>query len=49
MIGSKIANKIRKVSKNLETVTNENDKEIHTERYMSSEKRQEIIDDLGVK
>ena len=49
MIGSKIANKIRKVSKNLETVTNENDKEILTERYMSSEKRQEIIDVLGVK
>ena len=49
MIGSKIANKIRKVSKNLETVTTENDKEILTERYMSSEKRQEIIDDLGVK
>ena len=27
LIGNKIANKITKVSKNLETVTNENDKE----------------------
>ena len=54
MIANKIANKITKVSKNsqqnnLETVTNENDKEILKERNMSSEKRQEIIDNLRLK
>ena len=43
--------KITKVSKNLhqnnsETVTNENDKEIPKERYMSPEERQNIIDNL---
>ena len=51
MIDNKIANEITKVSKNssennLETIIKENDKEIPTERYMSPEKRQEIIDDL---
>ena len=56
MIGNKIADKIRKVSKtspqnSLKTVTNEtesieHDKEIPKERYISPEKRQEIIDDL---
>ena len=40
--------KVKKVSKNshqnkLETITNENDKEIPKERYISSEERQEII------
>ena len=54
MIGNKIASKITKVSKNsqqnnLETVTNENDKKIPKERYMSPEKMQEIIDDLRLK
>ena len=49
--GNKIANKITKVSKNsqqnnLETVINDNDKEMPKERYMSPEKRQDIIDDL---
>ena len=34
---------------NLETITNENDKEIPKERYMSPEKRQETIDDLRLK
>ena len=38
-----------KVSKNLETITIENDKEIPKERYMSPEKRQEVIDDLRLK
>ena len=54
MIGNKIANRITKVSKNSqqnnsETVTNENDKEIPKERYISPEKRQEIIDALRLK
>ena len=51
LIGNKIANKITMVSKNLqqnnpETVTNEHDKETPKERYISPEKRQEIIDEL---
>ena len=50
-ISKKIAVKITKVSKNsqqsnLETVTNEHDKEIPKERYISPEHRQKIIDDL---
>ena len=32
-----------------ETVTNEHDKEIRKERFISSEKRQEIIDELRLK
>ena len=44
MIGNKIADKITKVLKNAqqnnpETVTNENDKEIHKERYISPQER----------
>ena len=43
LIGNKIADKITKVSRNSQqnnskTVTNENDKEIHKERYISPEK-----------
>ena len=38
-----------KVSKNLETDTNENDKERPTERYMSPKKRLEITDDLRLR
>ena len=34
---------------NSETVTNEHDKEIPKERYISTEERQEIIDDLRIK
>ena len=54
MIANKIADRITKVSKdsqqnNSETVTNEHDKEIPKERYLSPEKRQEIIDDLRFK
>ena len=44
LIGNKTANKITKASKNLqqnnlETVTNQNNKEIPKERYMSTEKK----------
>ena len=51
LIGNKIANRITKVSKNIqqnnsETVTNANDTEIPKERYISPEERQKIIDDL---
>ena len=51
LIGNKIADRIRKVSKksqqnNSEKVTNEHDKEMPKERYISPEKRQEIINDL---
>ena len=47
-------NKIIKVSKNSpqnksKTVTNEHDKEILEERYVSSEERQEIFDELRLK
>ena len=50
-IGVKIANRITKVSKNSqqnnsETVTNECDKKIHKERYISPEEILKIIDDL---
>ena len=52
--GNKIANEIRKVLKNsqqnnLEIVINDNDKEMPKERYMSPEKRQDIIDGLRLK
>ena len=51
LIGNKIANKITKILKtsqqnNSETITNEHDKEIPKERYISPEQRQKIIDDL---
>ena len=54
MTGNKIAKRITKVSKNsqqnnLETVPNENDKEISKQRYISPEERQEIIDQLRSK
>ena len=53
MIGNKIANKMLKVSKysqqnNSETVTNENDKGIPKERYISPEERQEINDEINI-
>ena len=40
--------KFHKIHKknNSETVTNENDKEILKEKYVSTEERQKIIDDL---
>ena len=49
--GSQIADRITKFSKtspqnNLETVTNEHDKEVPKERYITSEEREKIIDDL---
>ena len=51
LIVIKIANRISKVSKNLqqnksETVTNEDDKEMPKERYVSPEERQKNIDNL---
>ena len=51
LIGNKIANRITKVSRsspqnNSEKVTNEHDKEIPKETYISQEERQKIIDDL---
>ena len=51
MIVNKIDDNIKNVSRylqknNSETVTNENDNDIPQERYLSPEKRQEIIDDL---
>ena len=49
----KFENKITGASKhshknNSEAVTNENDKETPTERYISSEGRQNIIDNLNI-
>ena len=54
LIGNEIAIKITGVSQNLqqnnsETVTNEHDKQIPQERYISPEKRQEIIDELRLR
>ena len=54
MIGNKIANKITGFPNNQQqnksdTVTNEYDKEIPQERFMSLEERQEIIDQLRLK
>ena len=51
LLGNKIAESFTKISKNLqqnnsEAVTNEHDKEIPKERYMSPEERQKTIDDL---
>ena len=46
MIDNKTSNKITGFSKSSETVTNENDKEIPKERYISPEERQKIIDNL---
>ena len=54
LVGNEIANRITKVSKDsqqnkLETVTNENDKEIPKKRYISPEERQDVIDELRLK
>ena len=51
MIRKKIANRVTNVSRrslqnNSETITNEHDKEIPKERYISPEERHKIIDDL---
>ena len=51
MIDNNIANRITKVSQNSqqnisETVTNENDKKIPKERYMSPGEKQKNIDDM---
>ena len=51
LIGNKMLIKASKSSQqnNSETITNEHDKEIPKERYVSPEKRQQIIDELRVK
>ena len=49
LIENKIANRITKVSKYSETVTNEDDKEIPKERHVSLEERQNVTDELGLK
>ena len=54
LICNNIANRITKVLKNSqqnisETVSNEHDKEIPKERYVSPEESQEIIDELTLK
>ena len=51
MIGKKITEKVTEISKTLqqnnsETITNEHDKEISKERYISPEDGQKVIDDL---
>ena len=51
MIGNKIADKVSKVSKTLpqnnsETITNEHDKELLKERYISPEEREEIVHEV---
>ena len=43
LIGNEIANRITKVSKNSETITNENDQEITMERSISPEERQKVL------
>ena len=53
-IGNKIDNRVTKVSKNSKqnnskTVTNDHDKEISKERYISPKEIQEIIDELRLK
>ena len=54
LVANSYNDKIIEVSKNSqpnnsEAVTNENDEQIPKERYISPEKRQEIIDDLRLK
>ena len=49
LISKKIANKITRVSKNSEIVTDEHNKEIPKERYVSPEERQQIIYELRLK
>ena len=53
LFDNKIANRITNASKSFQrnnsaTPTNEHDKEIPKERYISSVENQEIIDDLGL-
>ena len=43
LIGDKNANKITKISKYLETVTNENDKEIPKGKYMTPKKEKSLL------
>ena len=53
LIGTEIADQIIKISRNSrefnsETVTNEHDKKIPKERYISPEETQQIIDELRI-
>ena len=43
LIDDKNANKITKISKDLETVTNENDKEIPKGKYMTPKKGKSLL------
>ena len=43
LIGDKNANKITKISKDLETVTNENNKEIHKGKYVTPKKGKSLL------
>ena len=43
LIGDKNANKITKISKYLETVTNENDKEIPKGKYVTPKKEKSLL------
>ena len=54
LTGNKIGDRITKVSQNSqqnnsEPVSNENDKELPKERYISLEEKQNVIDDLRLK
>ena len=54
LFGNKTADRITKVSKMLpqnysETVTNEHDRKLPKEWYISPEERQKVIDDLRLK
>ena len=54
LFGNKLANRVTKVSKNLqwsnsEIATNEHNKEMLKEKYISPEERQEVIDKLRLK
>ena len=53
LVGNKNADKITKISKNVqqnnsEKITNEHDKEILNERYISSDKGRNLIDDFNL-
>ena len=49
LIGNTIVNRITKVLNDSETVTNEHDKEMPKEIYISPEEMKEIIDELRLK
>ena len=49
LIGNTIVNRITKVLNDSETVTNQHDKEMPKEIYISPEEMKEIIDELRLK